>query len=177
MKLKTFITELAILIGNLLLTWALIHFIFYDPKRSTADFEINFHDTYFVFAEQTAVTLLFFMMVTICYCIKEALFGFRRQLQNLILITSDFLFIVFVYPLSEFFKLIPNQGWTIYPPLSALGKASFPTYSQMTKYMTFMGYFKLFTSVIVIVFLVILIIISILTGKNWNNKPYESQKI
>lgn len=139
-------------------------------------FDINLRDTYFVAKFSWSILVLFPMslLTLLIYAIRSGNNQFKNRLQNIILTSSIFLVIVSllrIYKFAAFFELmIPannNNGWTIYPPLSALPKVSHPAHSQPSHPITH-GIL-----IILIFFLLMLVICAMLTGKNWNTNKHE----
>jgi len=168
MKPKQLIIELAIIVTIVTATWFTI-------KLSTSEtlLDIQLHDTYFVIDRSTIILPVSLLLITLIYLIKEGFSGYKRRFQNLILVTANFLSLIWLYHLSVFIKLLPQPGWTIYPPLSALPNAVPRIDDQAGGYPLIINSIKHFIPIVLIVFMLILVASSFLTGKNWNAKPHE----
>jgi hypothetical protein len=170
MKPKQIIIELAIITAVVTTTWLTV-------KSLTAStiIDVQLHDTYFIMAASTLIFPISCLLIMLIYLVKEWFSDYKRRFQNLILLTSNFLFLVWLYPVSIFIKKLPQPGWTIYPPLSALPKA-IPTpdfEGRQKEYALMINSFKHLTPIVVIVFMLILVIMSIITGKNWKTNTNE----
>lgn len=104
--------------------------------RDTID--IHLHDTYFVIAPFHIFLPLFFLVTYIVYFIKEFRYSFRRTLPNWILIIVGLTLTITLTFLIKTFSQFFTGGWTLYPPLSALGpdKVSELTQEPATKFIT-----------------------------------------
>lgn len=87
--------------------------------NSTLD--IHLHDTYFIIAPVYIVLPLFLLVTFIIYFVKEFRNSFRRKLSNWILIIAGLALVIGLTFLIKTFSQVFKGGWTIYPPLSALG--------------------------------------------------------
>jgi len=106
MKPKQLIIELAIIVTIVTATWFTI-------KLSTSEtlLDIQLHDTYFVIDRSTIILPVSLLLITLIYLIKEGFAGYKRRFQNLILLTADFLSLIWLYPLSVFIKSLPQPEW------------------------------------------------------------------
>jgi heme/copper-type cytochrome/quinol oxidase subunit 1 len=168
MKPKQLIIELAIIVTIVTATWLTI-----KESASETLLDIQLHDTYFVIDRSTIILPVSLLLITLIYLVKEGFAGYKRRFQNLILVTADFLSLVWLYPLSVFINSLPQPGWTIYPPLSALPNAVPRVDDQAGGYPLIINGIKHFIPIVLIVFMLILVASSFLTGKNWNAKPHE----
>ena len=170
-ELKSLIIEFIILIAIFTATWLAAFWLTGRHHILHPALEIELHDTYFVLSWKTIVAEPFLMFVTIIYLVKESFHGYKRRIQNLILIVSDFLFII---QLSKFFSLAGmlevNQQWTVYPSLPELQNEKTPVEYNHEILLVEHGMF-----ITLIIFLLILIASAILTGKNWKTEHYETE--
>ena len=127
--------------------------------------DINLHDTYFV-VQHTAVLSPFLWFVTLVYIIRTAINRYKNTLQNLILLTAclglNILMLNYLKLAAKFDGFTLHNNWTIYPPLSALGKIPAPKNHESLYNNTTEIIF-----IIQILLLLLLVIIAVLTGKNW----------
>lgn len=168
MKPKQVISELLIIITTIATTWLTLKL---STNKTIID--VQLHDSYFIMAPSTLILPISCLLIMLIYLVKEWFSGFKRRFQNLILLTSNFLFLVWLYPISVFIRNLPQPEWTIYPPLSALPKATLDIESRLKNYTLFVKNVKLYTPIVVIVFMLILVAVTFVTGKNWNAKPHE----
>ena len=174
MKPKQLITELIILTSLYAFTFIGEYLLI---KKTTEDPGLNIvlHDTYLSIPfNQILFTLIPFLLLTvIVYLIRAGIYRFKKQLVNILLIISNFTFIILMLPILKLVLDIERSmiagasGWTIYPPLSALGRDQFPeTFTEHPHYENYL-------IAVIGFFLLILIISSILTGKNWKTNTNE----
>jgi len=163
MKAKPVIIELVILtITAVIVCWFLG--VFSDVK-----YDINLHDTYFVLIGRIIALPVLCFLIFVVYLAKEGFYRYRRRFQNIILLLSTFcinilLLIGFNFARQLTAEIKPSQnGWTIYPPLSALPKV--PANVPLT--LPFEYFFNVFMYT-QIFFLLLLVIVAVVTGKNWN---------
>ncbi|SEO92316.1 hypothetical protein SAMN05192574_11665 [Mucilaginibacter gossypiicola] len=168
MKPKQIVIELLIVVTTIATTWLTLKLL---TNKTIID--VQLHDSYFIMAPSTLILPISSLLLTLIYLIKEGLAGYKRRFQNLILVTSNFLLLVWLYPLSIFIKNLPQPGWTVPPSLSALPKATPDIESRLKDYSLIVKNVKLYTPVVVIVFMLILVAATFVTGKNWNAKPHE----
>ncbi|WP_183567250.1 hypothetical protein [Mucilaginibacter sp. SP1R1] len=171
MKPKSIIAELVTLI-IIYIAIRLFVFLLTGTWRNNATIDIDLLDTYFVIGQTSVVIPAFLMLTTIVYLLKEGFYHYKRKAQNLILIIANLLFLIALYPLSTLVNMIPKPAWTLYPPLSALPKATSLSYNQNVRAFFFI---KQITPGMIIIFMLILVISAILTGKNWNIHKHEHQ--
>jgi heme/copper-type cytochrome/quinol oxidase subunit 1 len=100
--------------------------------------DIHLHDTYFVIAPFHILLPIFFLVTFIVYFIKEFRNSYRRTLANWILIIIGLALIIALTFLIKAFSQFFTGGWTLYPPLSALGPDKVPELTQdpVTKFIT-----------------------------------------
>ena len=112
--------ELIWLSASLIFTFLLSLFLFGRNFLSDT-IDIHLHDTMFVFVPFQIGLPIFFLVTLIVYFVKEFRHAFRRSLPNWILIIIGLaLVIALTYGIKMLSQLL-HDGWTIYPPLSALG--------------------------------------------------------
>ena len=100
--------------------------------------DIHLHDTYFVIKSLYILLPIFFLVTFIVYLIKEFRNSFRRTLPNWILIIIGLTLVIALTLLIKAFSQLFMGGWTLYPPLSALGPDKVPELTQdpVTKFLT-----------------------------------------
>lgn len=176
MKMKAIFIELALLAVVVVAIW-LVGTLLVDKQGLS----INLHDTYFVITRPTVVVLPMPVILLLIYLLREAFYGYKRRLQNLILLSVNVLSIIstifalklvtLFFPPAALAKLSPvANGWTIYPPLSAQ-----PQIAQAATYWNYPWLLIHLTDILtgaILLFVLILVIISVITGKNWNNRKY-----
>lgn len=172
MKPKSVFIELLILF----ILIALVLLPFYFAGNATLD--INLHDTYFVIRPFGLAYLSCLVVITMVYLIKEAFFKYRRRLPNIILVIAHVLLIarllksmVLTFAVTSAMSVndgAPNNGWTIYPPLSKLSTLPRVQSDPLEHAGGELIY-------IINFFLLTLVIITFLTGKNWNTKHPDAE--
>ncbi|MEO3404104.1 hypothetical protein AAFN85_09385 [Mucilaginibacter sp. CAU 1740] len=169
MKPKQIIIELTIITAVVITTWLTV-----KSLNLSNLIDVQLHDTYFVMAPSTLIFPISCLLIMLIYVVKEWFSGYKRRFQNLILLISNFLFIIWLYPAAIFINLMPQPGWTVYPQLSALPNATITdAENQQKNYALMINNLKHFTPIVVIVFMLTLVIISIITGKNWKTNTHE----
>jgi heme/copper-type cytochrome/quinol oxidase subunit 1 len=117
--------------------------------------DIHLHDTYFVVAPFHILLPIFFLVTFIVFFIKEFRNSYRRTLPNWILVIIGLTLVIALTFLVKTFSQFFTGGWTLYPPLSALGPDKVPELTQdpATKFIT-----NFFTVVQVIVLAMLLFV-------------------
>jgi heme/copper-type cytochrome/quinol oxidase subunit 1 len=174
MKPKQLIIELVILTTLYLFVAFGVRFLL-GIFWGNATLDISLHDTYltapFIW---TVFTLFPFLLLTVMiYLVRTVIARFKKQLINTILIISNLSLIISTLNIYKMVLFLEQEatstgnGWTIYPPLSALPKQqSAPLPSERP-------HFDHYVLTFIIVFMLILVISSILTGKNWKTNIHE----
>ncbi len=150
---KVFI-EIIWLAGSFGVTLLLSLFLF-GKNFLSGTTDIHLHDTYFVIDPLHVLLPFFFLVTFVVYLIKEFRNSFQRTFSNWILIASGLALVVALTFLIKEFSQFFIGGFTLYPPLSALGedKISELTQDPATK---FIVYF--FTAVQIFVLVVLLFV-------------------
>jgi hypothetical protein len=123
---KLILIELAWLFISFTATILFCFFILNWRYNNTMD--IHLHDTVFIFPAIGILAPLFLLLTFLIFFFKEKLKRFTRTLPNVITLWSGLTLIV---ALSFFIKnliktsVTLDEGFTVYPPLSALGKTDF----------------------------------------------------
>ncbi|MFC0515487.1 hypothetical protein ACFFGT_14805 [Mucilaginibacter angelicae] len=174
MKPKQFVIELAILIALYLFIVIGIRFLL-GIFFGNISLDISPHDTYFSlpFSWINFTLFPFILLTVVVYLIRAIINRFKKPILNIILIISNLFLIILtleIYKIVLFFEqeAIPaGNGWTIYPPLSALPK------QQPISLLSERPHFDHYVITFIIIFMLILVVSSILTGKNWRTKTNE----
>jgi heme/copper-type cytochrome/quinol oxidase subunit 1 len=140
---------------SLLLT-LLLSLILFGKNFLSDTVDIHLHDTYFVIAPFHILLPIFFLLTFIIYFIKEFRNSFRLTIPNWILIIIGVTLVIALTLLTKTFSQIFTGGWTLYPPLSALGPDKLPELTQdpVTKFIT-----NLFTVVQLLVLTMLLFVV------------------
>ena len=136
---KTLLTELSWLIGIFILS-IISQYALSQLATGNNAFDINLHDTYFVVKPTTYYFTDFVFVGFIVYLIRSIFALYKMPAIKLLLMLFNVLLIFYLIPLAfqttAFIK--PNfNGWTIYPPLSALPKVQPPVFNYMLAFKTF----------------------------------------
>ncbi|SDE15550.1 hypothetical protein SAMN05216464_104158 [Mucilaginibacter pineti] len=168
MKPKTIIIEILIVAAIFVITWLLFtHYV------SNTTLDIDMKDTYFVIQPAPIILTAGLLIITLVYLIKEGFKRYKRRFQNIILLVANFLVLVKLYPYTVFASTLSSPGWTIYPPLSALGKNIPPISEKLYHHLFVLMLIKQILPFIVVLFMLILVITAVITGKNWHTQPHE----
>jgi heme/copper-type cytochrome/quinol oxidase subunit 1 len=117
------------LTASLSLTILLASFLF-GWTSLKGDLDIHLHDTYFVISSWLILIPLFFLVTFIIYFIKEFRKQFSRTFSNWLLIIAGVTLIISLTFLIQSFSQFLIGGFTLYPPLSALGPDKIPELTQ-----------------------------------------------
>ncbi|UOE50489.1 hypothetical protein MTO98_05300 [Mucilaginibacter sp. SMC90] len=174
MKPKQIVIELCVLLAIYVLAffcWPFLSGTIYGSMT----LDINMHDTYFVMSVspfQLLVLGTFSIFTTLIYFIRAIVTRYKNKIVNIVLITSDFLLIIMLIRIYRIVLLLEQtldanakSGWTIYPPLSALGNQS----TEITRH----PHFDSFMFIPITIFMLILVTSSIITGRNWKTSTHE----
>lgn len=120
---------------SLMLTVLLALFLFGSSFLSS-DLDLHLHDTYFIISKWFILTPLFLFVAFIIYIIKTFKQKFSKTLSNWILLISGLTLVIALTVLIKVFSQFFIGGWTLYPPLSALGPDKIPemTENPLTKF-------------------------------------------
>jgi heme/copper-type cytochrome/quinol oxidase subunit 1 len=104
----------------------------------TGTLDIHVHDTYLVIAHSQILLPMFFLITFIVYFTNGFGNSFKRTVSNWILVVTGLILIITLTFLIEIFSQFFIGGWTLYPPLSALGPDKAPELTQdpATKFIT-----------------------------------------
>ena len=117
---RQILPELLWLTLSALVTVFLFYALFGFPfTKETID--IYYRDTMFVLTPWSIFLPLFFLLTFIIYFIKVSRKSFREVISNWIFMISGLTVIILCSFLIQNLSLFLPVGWTIYPPLSALG--------------------------------------------------------
>jgi heme/copper-type cytochrome/quinol oxidase subunit 1 len=136
---------LTILLAFFLLGWSF--------SQKTID--IHLHDTIFVISCWYILIPFFFLVTFIAFFIKAFRNTFNRALSNWILIITGLVLVIALTFLIKTFSQFFTGGWTLYPPLSALGPNKVPELKQdlVTKIVT-----NFFTAIQIVVLTLLLFV-------------------
>jgi heme/copper-type cytochrome/quinol oxidase subunit 1 len=129
------------------LTILIIGFLIGFDNWPSKPFEIQLHDTYIILSIRQVFTLLFLNITFWIFLIRQVRWKFEKQTSNVILICITGL-LIFVTSLTIKFIGAMDQGWTIYPPLSALPNKLPETYSISSKINSFVQAYELFQIIV-----------------------------
>jgi hypothetical protein len=117
-------SDLIWIIGAILATIALA-VILYGARLFDRNVDLHFHDTYFVVPRWLISLALFLLVLFIAFFYKSSRKELRTSMSFLIVLGSGVVIILLLTILIAFSSFFLSGGWTIYPPLSALGKDEF----------------------------------------------------
>jgi hypothetical protein len=164
MNRKAAVVEILLLIVAFIIFWLVVTW-FTGKQILRPAYELNIHDTYFILSWQTLVLRPYLMTVTVVYLFREWRQRFKRRLQNLILVISNAIFIMQLYPLFVVAGML--VGWNPELSLSVVSASSLESQSSYQS-VYWLVHLKLLLVLILGVFMVVLIVTAILTGINWN---------
>ena len=154
-----------------LLVFVISLFWFYKTASSgNAQIDQAVHYAWFSLISRLFLLPVWLVLVIVSYIIKEAFYGYKRRLQNTVMLSAVILTNAYLLlALKIIFAFFTGKcGVTIYPPLSAIPSESLPVAScSGVDRLSILFYVQIF-------FLLLLVIIAVLTGKNWNTKQRES---
>lgn len=140
--------EVLWLILSMVLTISLAAFLFGWTFLS-GNIILHLHDTDFVISRWLILITLLFLTTFLVYFIKELRKSFSRIFPNwLIMITGLTLVVLLTFQIKSFSQFLLG-GWTLYPPLSALGPDKFPEITEdpawkfITNFLTLIQFFVL----------------------------------
>jgi hypothetical protein len=164
MKPKAIITEFLILLRVYLLIWGLTY-LATGNLWGKITLDSNSSDTYTVI-EIISIIPIFLLTATVVYLVKEGRAGYKRRVQNLVMIVINFSLIIDLYLIDLVINRMPGTAREGRPHL----------YSQPNTTDTHFNFIPVAQHalpIIAIIFMLILVITSILTGKNWNFSKNE----
>src|SRR5690349_9257365 len=91
----------------------------------SGDLDLHIHDTYFVIPSWLILTPLFLFVAFIFYFIRTFKNKFNTKLPNWVLVISGIILLISLTILIKTFPQFSIRGWSVYPPLSALGPDKF----------------------------------------------------
>jgi hypothetical protein len=132
---RQILTEVLWLTLSLVLTVLLSLFLF-GSSFLASDLDLHLHDTYFIISKWFILTPLFLIVSFIIYFIRTFKQKFSKTLSNWILLISGLTLLISLTILIKIFSQYFIGGWTLYPPLSALGPDKIPemTENPLTKF-------------------------------------------
>jgi hypothetical protein len=90
-KYKNLIVELSVIIGIYVINFVIIDSLLKPQNIFKPGFDVNMHDNFFVFKGQGVFLPTFLLATSLVFFIKEAIYCFKRCLQNYITICCMFL--------------------------------------------------------------------------------------
>jgi heme/copper-type cytochrome/quinol oxidase subunit 1 len=132
---RQILTEALWLTFSLVLTVLLALFLL-GSSFLTDDLDLHLHDTYFIFSKWFILAPLFLFVAFIIYFSKTFKQKFSKTLSNWILLVLGLTLLISLTILIKMFSQFFIGGWTLYPPLSALGSDKIPemTENPLTKF-------------------------------------------
>jgi hypothetical protein len=115
---RPLLIELAWLLVAVILTYILAVMLF-GWRFSSRTIDINQSDTYFVVSAEIVLIPIFSLVCFLLFFFKEINRHFSKKIPSIITIASGILLITMLTITTKFLPVI--GGWTMYPPLSALG--------------------------------------------------------
>lgn len=125
MVTRRILIDVVWLILSLVLTTLLALFLFGQTFLS-GELDLHLHDTYFVISRWLILTPLFLLVTFIIFFIRTFRNKFEMTFSNWILLLSGLLLVIALTILIKVFSQFTFGGWTMYPPLSALGPDQVP---------------------------------------------------
>jgi hypothetical protein len=153
------------------LTMLLVSFPF-GWSFSQNTFDVHLHDTMFVISRWHILASFFFLVTFIVFFIKEFRKAFCRIIPNWILILIGSILTIWLTFLIQTFSQFLIGGWTLYPPLSALGPGKV---SEMPQYPA-TRFITNFLTIIQIVVLLMLLFVAYRWGTQKQKVLYRSPK-
>lgn len=117
---KPLLLEILWLIGCVLISYFLFFILL-----GNFSLDINLHDTYFVLGSKVYLVWFSVLFAFPLYFIKEIRHSFNRKIPFIIFVILGFSFVALIVKASPLLSLLSTpatNGWTIYPPLSVMGK-------------------------------------------------------
>ncbi len=112
------ITDLIWILGIAILSWMVIGlWVGFDDWRGKP-LEIQFYDTYIVLSMGQIFLLLFLNLAFWIFLVRQSANKFKRLSTNIVVLLVAGV-LIFLTSLTSKFVGSFDQGWTIYPPLSA----------------------------------------------------------
>ena len=131
----------------------LIFLLFIGSPFANDTVDLHLHDTMFVIPRLHIFVTIFFILSLIIFIVKETRNSFRKPIANLVLIILGITLVVLFSVALKIISLVSNDGWTLYPPLSALGTDE-AIEIQDDKLSKYLGNFLILLQVLVILVLV-----------------------
>lgn len=152
----------AIAFSLLPLAVAILYYLLNSQK-----YIINFYDTYYAINSIYIAIGVLISAGYVCYLIRCLFLKFRDKASNIILLVYSILFIILWAALIVFNERFSiEEGWTIYPPLSAV-----PPQKVETSYFIMD---PLYMFILLALFIIILAYSAFKTGKKFNRINNEN---
>lgn len=136
-------TDLIWIVAIATMTVLIIGLFFGFDEWTTKPFEIQFHDAYVILSVGQVFTLLFLNIAFWVFLTRQIRCKFEKQTSNVVLICITGL-LIFITSLTIKFIGSMDQGWTIYPPLSAVPNKFPETYTITSKINLYVQIYELF---------------------------------
>lgn len=105
---------------SLVLTTFLALF-FFGQSFLNGDLDLHLHDTYFVISKWLVLTPLLLTVTFLLYLIKTRFKKLKTIFSYWVIVISGLTLIVSLTIIIKIVSQFATGGWTLYPPLSALG--------------------------------------------------------
>lgn len=168
--IKTILIEIFWLVLSFVLSRLILVFAFTSLLRNN-EITITLHDTYFIISSQNFINILFFPIYFSILFIRIVVTKFKYKLINtlyiiiivIMLIGSQFL----IEDILKFNSQI-TQGWTIYPPVSALPKENFDNTDKLANHLyNFLIALRIFLIAILVITFILLVRNRLKKSKNY----------
>ncbi|MES2617725.1 MAG: hypothetical protein V4613_07600 [Bacteroidota bacterium] len=121
---RRIITEIILLIATLIIALIIYAVSFKQAALFEETLNIQVHDTYFVLLKSLIVWQIWFLIYFTANLMRQFWLKFKNQLCNVMflftaLVLSGFLYI-YISLISEAGVVLNDDGFTVYPPLSAI---------------------------------------------------------
>lgn len=99
-----------------------IAFLIFGTRIYGGSLDLHFHDTYFVVPTWGIIPCLFLFVLFLSFYVKSAKSEWQTLGSFVIVLFSGTALLLILTAIIAFSNAFLGGGWTIYPPLSALGK-------------------------------------------------------
>ncbi len=123
----------------------------------TKPVDLQVHDTYYILSKGKLFLFLLLNFNFWIFLIRQSVTRFKRLSGNIILLIVTSV-LIFITSLTIRYFTVANQGWTIYPPLSAISDYPIETTSNIFPFSPILQFYELFQ-------IGILCLVGIMTGR------------